>query len=98
MIQILLALISSLGGSLGGRIGDLITQLVATIGTVQIDKAQFDAFAGPWIIWANGIVDAGRDPTQAEHAAARALADAVNANIESLGSGGPALPLPSPPA
>ena len=98
MIQILLALIGSLAGSLGGHTGALVTQLVNTIGTVTLDKAEFDAFVGPWIRWANAIVDAGRDATPEEHAAANALADAVHANNQSLGSGGPALPLPAPPA
>jgi hypothetical protein len=98
MIQILLAFIASLGGSIGGKIGALITQLTATIGTVTLDKAEWDAFAGPWIQWANAIVDANRDPTDGEHNAARALADAVHANNQSLATGGPGVQLPSPPA
>jgi len=97
MIQILLALIGSLGGSLGGNTGSLITQVVNTIGAVTIGKAEFDAFAGPWIVWLNTIVDAKRDPTPDESAAANALADAIHANNQSLGTGGPGVPLPSPP-
>lgn len=97
MIAILLAFIGSLGNSIGGNTGSLITQLVATIGTVAQDKADFDDFAGPWIQWANAIVDANRDPTPDEHAAARALADAVHANNQSLAQGGAPVPLPSPP-
>lgn len=98
MISILLAFIASLAGSVGGRTGALVTQLVNTIGTVTIGKAEFDAFVGPWITWANGIVDANRDPTPEEEAAANQLADAIHANNQSLGIGGPAIPLPSPPA
>ena len=97
MIQVLLALIASLAGSVGGQTGALVTQLVNTIGTVTLDNAAFDATIGPWIAWANGIVDANREPTPEEHAAANALADAIHANNQSLGSGGPPVPLPAPP-
>lgn len=97
MIQILLALIASLAGSYGGKAGGLVIQLVNTIGKVTLDKTAFDAFAGPWITWANGIVDANREPTPAENSAAVALADAIHANNQSLGAGGPAVALPSPP-
>ncbi len=98
MIQLLLALAASLAQSLGGKTGALITNLVNVIGTVTMDEADFAAFAGPWITWANAIVDANRDPTPAENAAALALADAVHANNQSLGTGGAGVPLPSPPA
>lgn len=98
MIQVLLALISSLAQSKGGKIGELVTQVVNTIGLGITDKAEFDAFAMPWITWANGIVDANRDPTADEEAAANALADAVHANNQSLGTGGPGVALPAPPA
>jgi hypothetical protein len=97
MIQILLALISSLAGSVGGKTGALVIQLVNTVGLGIAGAADFKAFAGPWIQWANKIVDAKRDPTPAESAAANALADAVHANNQSLGSGGAGVPLPSPP-
>jgi hypothetical protein len=97
MISILLALISSLAGSVGGKTGGLVIQLANTIGTVALDATALAAFAGPWITWANGIVDAKRDPTPAENAAALALADAIHANNQSLGTGGPGVPLPSPP-
>lgn len=98
MIQILLALIGSLATSYGGKASSLVLQLVNTIGAVTLSKAEFDEFAGPWITWANGIVDANRDPTADEEAAARALADAIHANNASLGAGGHGVPLPSPPA
>lgn len=98
MIQILLALISSLAGSVGGKTGALVIQLANTIGTVTLDAEALKVFAGPWIAWANAIVDAGRDPTPGEHTAALALADAVRANNQSLGSGGVGMPLPLPPS
>lgn len=101
MIQILLAFIASLGQTIGGKTGALIAQLTSTIGTVQLDKAEWDAFAGPWIQWANGIVDANRDATDEEHAAAKALADAVHARNQALAQGTPEgslPPLPSPPS
>ena len=97
MIQLLLALVSSLASSFGGKAGALVGQLVGTIGTVTTDKAAFDAFAGPWISWLNGIIDANRDPTPEEEAAVRALAAAVHANNQALGSGGAAVTLPGPP-
>lgn len=98
MIQILLALISSLAGSVGGKTGALVIQLMNTIGLGIAGAAEFKAFAGPWITWANKIVDENRDPTEEEEAAANALADAVHANNASLGTGGPGVPLPSPPS
>lgn len=97
MLQVLLALIGSLGQSLGGRTGSLVTQLVNTIGTLALDRADVIAFAVPWVQWANAIVDANRDPTDAEEAAANAVADAVHANNQSLAAGGPGVPLPPPP-
>jgi hypothetical protein len=97
MIQLLLALIGSLGISLGGKTGALVTELVSTIGTVALDEQALVAFAGPWVTWVNGIIDAGRDPTAEEEAAARALADAVHANNQSLAQGGSPVTLPSPP-
>lgn len=97
MIQILLALIESLAGSIGGKTGALVGQLVNVIGTVTLDQQALAAFAGPWIAWANVIVDAKRNPTPAEDAAANALADAIHANNQSLATGGPGVPLPSPP-
>jgi hypothetical protein len=98
VIQIFLALIGSLAGSVGGKTGALVLQLVNTIGIVTLDAVELQAFAGPWITWANGIVDAKRDPTDEERAAANALADAIHANNQSLGTGGPGVPLPSPPS
>jgi hypothetical protein len=95
---ILAALAKSLAGSLGGNIGSLLLQLIDSGETAWADKEAWSAWAGPWILWANAINDADRNPTPAEHAAARALADAVNANIESLGAGGPPVALPAPPA
>lgn len=98
MWALLLALAQSLAGSVGGNVGALITQLVNTAGTAWTDKEAWAAWAGPWILWANAINDAGRDPTSDEDAAARAVADAVHANNQSLASGGPPVALPSPPA
>lgn len=96
LIPVLLALINSLGVTLGGRTGSLVTQIVGTISTVTLDKAAFDAFAGPWIAWANVIVDAKRDPTPEEEAKALELAAAIHANNQSLGAGGPPVALPTP--
>lgn len=98
MIQVLLALIASLGTSLGGNTGALVTQLVGTIGTVTMDEQALVAFAGPWVTWVNGIIDAKRDPTAAEETAAQALAAAVHANNQALAQGGTPVPLPAPPA
>jgi hypothetical protein len=98
MIQILLALISSLAGSVGGKTGALVTQLVTTVGTVTLDAQALQSFAGPWVVWVNGIIDAGRDPTAAEEAAVRELAATVHANNQALARGQAAVPLPSPPA
>lgn len=98
MIQILLALLGSVGTSWGGPKGSLLVQIANTLGLAVADTAEFKAFAGPWIVWANGIVDANRDPTADEEAAANALADAVHANNQSLGTGGPGVALPAPPA
>lgn len=97
MIQILLALIGSLGTSLGGKTGELVQQLVGTIGAVNLGVSELEQFATPWITWANKIVDEKRDPTDEEHAAARALADAVHANNQSLANGGSGSLLPAPP-
>jgi hypothetical protein len=97
MIAVWIALINSLAAAVGGPTGALVAQLVNTIGAVTLDKAELEAFAGPWITWANGIVDADRDPTDEEREAARSLADAVHNNNRSLGGGGPSIPLPSPP-
>lgn len=98
MIQILLALISSLAGSVGGKVGALVTQLVDTIGTATLDEQAVVAFAGPWVTWMNAIIDAKRDSTPEEEAAVQALAAAVHANNQSLAAGGAAVPLPAPPA
>lgn len=101
MIQIFLALLVSLAQSKGGKIGALVEQIVATFQTLQMSEADFEAFVGPWLQWTNGVIDrdnAGTPPTDAERAAGLALAQAINANIESLGSGGAGVPLPSPPS
>lgn len=97
MWQILLALAKSLAGSLGGNVGALVLQLLNTADTAYQDKEAWAAWAGPWILWANAIVDAGRDPTPDEDAAAVAVATAVHQNNQSLGAGGPPVPLPAPP-
>ena len=97
MIEIILALLSSLGASVGGNAGNLIGQLVGTIGTIRLDSQEWLATVGPWVTWANGIVDANRDPTPEEHAAAQALATAAHDNLQSLATGGPQVPIPSPP-
>lgn len=97
MIQILLALIQSLAGTIGGTTGSLVTQLVNTIGSVTLNKQEWDAFAGPWIVWANAIVDANRNATPDEHAAAQALAAAVHADNQALAAGQPGVALPLPP-
>ena len=97
MIQVLLALLGSIGTSWGGPKGNLLVQLANTLGLAAADTAEFKAFAEPWIRWANGIVDADRDPTPEEEAAANALADAVHENNQSLGTGGQGVSLPSPP-
>lgn len=98
MIQIILALLASLGTSIGGKAGALIGQLVGTIGTIKLGTDEWLAQVGPWITWANGIADANRDPTPEEHEAARALATAAHENLQSIGAGGPPVPIPSPPA
>jgi hypothetical protein len=98
VIQILLALIASLGQSVGGKTGTLVTQLVNIINTGYQDTAEWKAFAGPWIKWVNAIIDADRDPTEEEHAAAVALADTVRARNHSLAVNGPPVTLPAPPA
>lgn len=98
MIEIILALLASLGNSIGGNAGNLIGQLVGTIGTIKLDRDEWIATVGPWVAWANGIADAGRDPTPEEHAAARALATAAHENLQSIAQGGPPVPLPSPPS
>lgn len=101
MIQILLTIIASLAQSKGGKIGDLVTQIVNTIGTLQMSAADLEAFAKPWLVWTNAVIDrdnAGTPPTAAEFATGLALVQAINANIESLGTGGPPVALPSPPA
>lgn len=98
MIAILLALLGSLATSYGGKTGGLIVQIVNSLGVLTVDKAAFDAFAGPWFVWLNAIVDANRDPTPEENAAAVALADAIHANNQSLGHGGQPVALPPPPA
>lgn len=95
---ILAALAKSLAGSFGGSAGALIMQLIDTGETAWTDKEAWAAWAGPWILWANAINDAGRDPTTDEDAAARAVALAVHQNNQSLAAGGPAVPLPAPPA
>ena len=97
MIEIILALLGSLGQTVGGSTGNLIGQLVGTIGTIKLDRDEWLATVGPWVTWANGIVDASRDPTPEEHEAARALATAAHDNLQSLAHGGPPVPLPSPP-
>jgi hypothetical protein len=97
MIQILIAFALSLARDVGGKKGALAQQVLNTISLGIAGKAEFDAFAGPWIQWANAINDANRDPTDEEEAAANALADAVHANNQSLGTGGPGVPLPPPP-
>ncbi|HKS95557.1 MAG TPA: hypothetical protein VJV74_05420 [Terriglobia bacterium] len=97
MIAVILALLSSLGQSKGGKIGELLVQLAATFQAAQMSYEDFTTTALPWITWANAITDADRDPTADERSAYLALAAAVNANIESLGSGGPAVPIPPPP-
>lgn len=98
MIELILALLGSLGQSIGGNTGNLIGQLVATIGTIKLDRDEWLASVGPWVTWANAIADAGRDPTPEEHAAARALATAAHENLQSLATGGPPVPIPAPPS
>lgn len=97
-ITLLLAVFKSLGASLGGPTGALIDQIVTTGATVAADTAAFEATIVPWLAWANVIADAKRDPTPEEKAAANALADAAHANVQSLGAGGPPVPLPAPAA
>lgn len=99
MITVLLALIASLGTSLGGQTGALINQLVGIIGTATNDVTDYTAFIVPWVQYVNAIVDAKRDPTQAEHDAIKGLADAIHSQNQALASGTPvdqlpALPLP----
>ena len=95
---ILAALARSLAASLGGKFGPLLLQLIDTGETVYTDKEAWATWAGPWILWANAINDAYRNPTAEEDALAVQLATAVHANNQSLGSGGPPVPLPNPPA
>lgn len=100
MIQVLLALLASVAQSLGGKTGALLTQLVNTVGVVWTDKAAWEAWATPWVVWANGIVDANRDPTAEEDAAANAVADAIHQRNQTLAAGTPVdqlPPLPNPP-
>lgn len=97
MIQIILALLSSLGTSVGGKAGALVLQLVNTVGTIKLSADEWLATVGPWVTWANGIVDAGRDPTPEEHAAAQALATAAHENLQSLARGGQPVAIPAPP-
>jgi hypothetical protein len=101
VIQVFFAFILSLAQSKGGKIGELVTQLIGTLQAINLSKADYDAFVGPWLQWANGVIDrdnAGTPPTKEELAAGLALAQAINDNIESLGSGGAGVPLPSPPS
>lgn len=96
-IQIILALLNSLGVSVGGKAGALIGQFVNTIGTVQLSVEEWQTQVLPWVAWANAIADANRDPTPEEHAAAQALATAAHENLQSLAAGGPPVAIPSPP-
>lgn len=98
MIQVILALLASLGTSIGGKAGALVIQLANTAGTIKLDRDEWEASVMPWIVWANAIADAKRDPTDDEHAAARALADAAHANLQSLAAGGPPVAIPAPPS
>ena len=98
MIEIILALWGSLGKSVGGKAGALISQLVGTFGTVKMGRDEWLATVSPWIAWSNGIVDANRNPTDEEEAAANAVADAAHADLQSKARGGPPVPIPAPPA
>lgn len=98
MIQLWIALITSLAGQIGGRTEAIVMQLVNAFGTITVDLADYNATVKPWFDWLNAIIDAGRDLTPAEDAALVALADAVHANNVSLANGGEAAPLPPPPA
>jgi hypothetical protein len=97
MIEIILALWGSLGNSIGGKAGALIGQLVGAFGTFKADRDAWIATVGPWITWSNAIVDAKRDPSAAEDAAANAVADAAHADLQSKAKGGPGVPIPPPP-
>ena len=95
---ILAALARSLATSLGGKFGPLLEQLIDSGEEVWTDKEAWAAWAGPWVLYSNAINDAGRNPTDEEHEAFKALAAAVHANNQSLATGGPPVPLPSPPS
>ncbi len=98
MIALWIAIAKSLAISYGGKIGNLIVQVADTAEAAIAAKLDIDATIGPWISWINGIILAKRDLTPEEDAAANAFADAVHANNQSLGTGGPGVAIPAPPA
>lgn len=97
LITVLLALLGSVASSLGGSTGALITQLVNLAGSLQTDQAEVAAAIAPWITWANGIVDAGRNPTAEEKAAVAGLRDAAHAYVQAAAAGHPLPAIPAPP-
>jgi hypothetical protein len=78
-LQIIVAAVGTVGGptaALAAMLGSGVLQLDA-------DVEENRALAAQWFAFLQKIVDEKRDPTEEEHAQARAFADQVHADVQS---------------